>query len=279
MSNQMLAASVTRTGASHHKTGRSNEDSVHFQLLPNGEGIVAAVSDGAGSSSKSKQGSQLAATYAVKRTAEVINAGETDLAHAVQAGILTARLAIRQQAETVAEKDSEANIADYHCTLVLVAWVGNQVAAAQVGDGAATAEHKGVCKMLTVPRRGEYANETYFINESHFREVMFTRETSDITALAMFTDGIQKQAVDFQNRKANAEFIAGAISALREADEVAEIAELPADIEVNGMSYDEDGNAVPAPQAGHRVFQWVKQQVGHTTDDMSLIVATRLDHG
>ena len=47
--------------------------------------------------------------------------------------------------------------------------------------------------------------------------MMFTREASDITAVALFTDGLQKEAVDFQHRKANGEFIPQAISILRDA--------------------------------------------------------------
>ena len=44
----LLVASVTQQGASHAATGRPNEDSVCFELLPQGRGIVVAASDGAG---------------------------------------------------------------------------------------------------------------------------------------------------------------------------------------------------------------------------------------
>ena len=66
MKNAMLAASVTRQGAGHATKSSPNEDSVCFEMLPSGRGIVAAVSDGAGSARRAKEGSRLAATYAVK---------------------------------------------------------------------------------------------------------------------------------------------------------------------------------------------------------------------
>ena len=203
MKTAILAASVTRQGASHARKNSANEDSVYFEVLPSGRGIVAAVSDGAGSAPRAKEGSQLAGTYAVKRAFQAILEDEEEPAFAVETGLMAAREAIRQTAEII----PEAEMADYHCTLILVAWVDDQVAAVQVGDGAAIVELDGVCKMLTIPQRGEYVNETFFITEPHYQQTKFTREATGITALALFTDGLQKDAVDFQNRKANGDFI------------------------------------------------------------------------
>ena len=62
----------------------------------------------------------------------------------------------------------DALLSDYHCTLILVAWVDDQVAAVQVGDGAAIVESDHLCKMLTIPQRGEYVNETFFVTEAPF---------------------------------------------------------------------------------------------------------------
>ena len=127
--------------------------------------------------------------------------------------------------------------------------------------------------MLTVPQRGEYVNETFFVTEPHFRQTMFSREASGITALALFTDGLQKHAVDFQNRKANGEFILQAITILRGAGTSREPSDatlqLPSDVEINGT----------IANAGSHLFRWLTDQVGHTEDDMSLIVATRLKDG
>lgn len=279
MKNAILAASVTRQGASHAKTGRPNEDSVYFELLPEGRGIIAAVSDGAGSAQRAKEGSRIAAKYATKRALRAILDEKEPLAFAVETGLLTAREAIRRRAEMI----PDALLSDYHCTLILVAWVDDQVAAAQVGDGAAIVESEGVCKMLTVPQRGEYVNETFFVTEPHFRQTTFSREASGITGLALFTDGLQKYAVDFQNRKANGEFIPQAITILRDAetnDEPSEVTnQLPNDVEIDGTIANVENGTVDALNAGRDLFHWLTDQVGHTEDDMSLIVATRLSDG
>ena len=101
MNNAMLAASVTRQGARHARKNSANEDSIYFEVLPSGRGIVAAVSDGAGSATRAKEGSRLAATYAVKRAVQAILEDGEEPAFAVATGLMTAREAIRQTAKII----------------------------------------------------------------------------------------------------------------------------------------------------------------------------------
>ena len=56
MTQPIIAASVTQPGTKHIELETPNQDSVYFELLPDGQGIVAAVSDGAGSASRAKEG-------------------------------------------------------------------------------------------------------------------------------------------------------------------------------------------------------------------------------
>ena len=148
MKNAMLVASVTRQGAGHAKTRRPNEDSVHFEVLPNGRGVVAAVSDGAGSAPRAQHGSRLATLCAVQGTVKAIYDDEA-LACAVQAGMEAAREAIRLRAKIFG-----AEMSDYHCTLILVAWIDDEVAAIQVGDGAAIVESDGSMQNAHRPAAG-----------------------------------------------------------------------------------------------------------------------------
>ena len=299
MTQPIIAASVTQPGTRHINSETPNQDSVYFELLPDGQGIVAAVSDGAGSASRAKEGSQLAAKYAVKRAVQAIRDDEP-INHAVQAGLHTAREAIKHRAHIVHRQalpepqvtDSGAHperaktqaskvvdlMADYHCTLVLVAWVGDEAAAAQIGDGAAIAESAGTCKMLTIPQRGEYANETYFVTEPHFRQTIFNRETSGITAIMLFTDGLQNHAVDFRNKKAHDLFAPAVIAKLREPDESHTITQ-ELGTEIRSTQTGAGGGTTDDARAGEALFQWLTENVGRTDDDMSLIVAARLYDG
>ena len=182
-----------------------------------------------------------------------------------------------ERAKTQASKVVDL-MADYHCTLVLVAWVGDRAAAAQIGDGAAIAESGGTCKMLTIPQRGEYANETYFVTEPHFRQTIFNRETSGITAIMLFTDGLQNHAVDFRNKKAHDLFAPAVIAKLREPDK-SHIRANEIDAEIRGVRVHADGTTTDYAHAGDTLFQWLTEHVGRTDDDMSLIVAARLYDG
>ena len=277
MKNAMIATYVTRQGARHARRDKPNEDSVNFEMLPNNRGIIAAVSDGAGSAPRAKEGSKLAAKHAVSQTLEaILSDEEMDLSLAVAQGLSAAQEAIRERADT-----TETEMEDYQCTLILVAWLDDQVAAIQVGDGAVIVEANGACKMLTIPQRGQYANETYFVTEPHCEQTQFANKTSGITAMALFTDGIQKNAVDFRNRRANDEFIPQAINIVRDTEKDNCTPEtdtpLPEDVETESMIDEAENGVTDIPQAGASLFHWLTEQVGHTDDDMTLIIAAKIE--
>ena len=282
MKDETIVATITRQGTSHARTGRPNEDSVCIKALPDGRGIVTAASDGAGSAPRAKEGSQLAAHYSVQRAVQAITEEGADLAFAVKTGLMAAREALKRRSELI----PGAELEDYHCTLILIAWVDDQVAAAQVGDGAAIAvNEEGDCRLLTVPQQGEYANTTYFLTGSYVPQMMraenrgITAQTEGITSVALFTDGIQKHAINFREKKADAGFIPRAVEVLIEAEmydhRPDEIQPLPPDTEINSIVLEPGNVPTDAPEVGKTLFRWLQKQVGDTTDDMSLILAAR----
>ena len=68
--------------------------------------------------------------------------------------------------------------------------------------------------MLTIPQRGEYANETYFVTNPAYQDLIFRNQGTDILALAMFTDGIQNLAIDLPNKRPNDACISEALFTL-----------------------------------------------------------------
>ena len=277
MKNPMLAAYVTRQGVGHTRINKPNEDCVSFEMLPDNRGVVAAVSDGAGSAPRAREGSNLAAKAAVHQAvASIIVDEEDDPAIAVAAGLKAAQEAIEQSALAI-----NAQMEDYHCTLILVAWLDDQVAAIQVGDGAVIVESTGACKMLTIPQRGQYANETYFVTEPHCEKTQFTNQATGITALALFTDGIQKSAVDFRNRKANEDFIPQAIAMMRDQETGSCPSnppdDPPEDVVTKGIMAGPEWETKDMPQLGASLFHWLNEQVGHPEDDMTLIIVAKLE--
>ena len=208
MTYPLTVAGATRTGKRHLDESQPNQDSFRYRTVPEKHLLIAAVSDGAGSATKSKAGSLAAVLQAVNVTTEQLIA-DTPLEKALRSGLEAAAQAVRN----MAERDPNHDISSYHATLILAAWTPEGVAAIQVGDGAAIVATPDGPKMLTIPQQGEYANETYFITMPQATDIAFFNQTEDADGFIIFTDGLQKQAVDFANKRPHPEFTDDAITA------------------------------------------------------------------
>lgn len=288
MSGELVVASASLAGQRHLANGQVNQDSLYYEVMPDGQGLIAAVSDGAGSASRAKDGSLLAARTAVKHTKRIIQKDSENPTLATRSGLLYARQAIEQYIQIFPSHSIE----DYHCTLVLIAWIGDLISGIQIGDGAAIVGTSEGYKMLTVPRQGEYANETYFITEPHYLQAVFQNEASKVQSVALFTDGLQKLAIDFQHKKANQVFMEQAMSSLSTSSQNIQ----PAD--PRSTDQDQPGTEQTdtrcEPQIARNVLcsqnspgnspydinlrEWLSKEnvAGKIRDDVSLILATRV---
>ena len=212
MPAELLVSAATRVGRSHSLASLPNQDSFFWRRVAGGTGVVAAVSDGAGSALRGLAGSQLAVRCAVNRAARAIDHRGAAPADALWEAFVRTQEVI----DLVARRRDGSSSEDYHCTLILVAWLHDAVAAVQIGDGAAVVRTPGGYKMLTVPQMGEYIHETYFITLDRASEIAFANSTDEADALVMFTDGIQHSAIDFLNKRPNSSFVDRAVSNARE---------------------------------------------------------------
>ena len=92
----------------------------------------------------------------------------------------------------------------------------------QVGDGAAvfSTERGGPYKLAFWPDRGEYENTTYFATQATFIEqLQFTFVESAISEVAIFSDGLQRLALNYQTREAHAPFFGGFFPIVKSASE------------------------------------------------------------
>lgn len=288
MKGKLVVASASLAGQRHLANGQVNQDSLYYELMPEGQGLIAAVSDGAGSASRAKDGSFLTARTAVKQTKRIILEESESPAFATRSGLLYARQAIEQYVQIVPSHPIE----DYHCTLVLIAWIGDLICGIQIGDGAAIVGTSEGYKMLTVPRQGEYTNETYFITEPHYLQTVFENEATNVDSVALFTDGLQKLAIDFQRKRANQAFMEQAIGSLstssqniHSADPLTKNRNQPSaeqtdrlyetKIPTNALC---SQNNPDSSQYDINLLEWLSKEnvAGKIRDDVSLILATRL---
>jgi hypothetical protein len=199
------AASVI--GTSHLKTpGELCQDSNQCAFIEEIDAFVGAVSDGAGSALRGGDGSRIACEIVIAMCSEADSIAVYSRQFSL--GVLSS---IQNELRLVASREGLRE-RDYACTL-LVAIVGKERAAFwQVGDGA-------ICFRLVQqerfsfafwPAKGEYANVTEFVtDENADLELNFDSGELQIADLALFSDGLERLALDFKEAEVHTPFLAG----------------------------------------------------------------------
>jgi Protein phosphatase 2C len=189
-------AAVSVCGTSHEKTGQPCQDSYHQRVLADGV-LVAAVADGAGSAARSELGSSVA----VQKAVEVICNGESVRQWPSQVEEWEALLTKAFQIALQAIEEEAVNLGlsprDLATTLILLIATPECVAVGQIGDGASVAcDGKGNVIALTVPKSGEYINETTFlVSPDAIQTAQMTVWQGTAPYIAIFSDGLQMLAL------------------------------------------------------------------------------------
>lgn len=164
--------------------------------------IVAIVSDGAGSAARSREGSQILCDELSAWLMQCLD-GEPDCALGaidpnvvrdwVERGIDAVRFKLTEVWRT-----EGGSLADFHATLVAVIADNTGGVIVHIGDGvgfAATANDL-TSYALSPAENGEYANETFFYTEEHWREhLRLTTFGPDFDLIALMTDGVMPVAL------------------------------------------------------------------------------------
>jgi Protein phosphatase 2C len=217
---RVAAASVA--GAAHARSGAPCQDASRFSLVSSeggpGRVLAAVVADGAGSACRAEAGSRLACAYVLGAIEALLSAGGG--AGDVDRGRVEIWLAsLRTETERLAA-DEGLTARDYASTL-LAAVVGEDRAAFfQVGDGAmvidAAAPDAGY-ECVFWPQHEEYENITFFAAEPDASEHLLCAVLERrIGELAMFSDGLQRLALDFAARRPHPPFFRSMLSPLRD---------------------------------------------------------------
>jgi hypothetical protein len=193
---RVAAASVR--GVSHARAEQPCQDAHAVALLPNGV-LVAAVADGAGSAALSEVGSAMAAETAVAAIATATTLPAALDTEGWQA-LLTEALRLAQlRLETEAER-RDVDLNALATTLLLAVATPEATAVMQVGDGAiVVGDADGSARALTFPLHGEYANTTVFLTGPDALETAQFGLHPAATHLALFSDGLQRIALDMTN--------------------------------------------------------------------------------
>lgn len=197
---QVLGASTV--GASHQKQALPCQDA-WIAAECQGDVLVVAVADGAGSATHAEVGSCLAAKRAVSAVFDRMLLPRTG---GVYAMLDDAFACARQELEFEASATG-LDLRDLSTTLTVVIAMPDCLGVAQTGDGLVVAlEPDGSLIPLTLPQRGEYANETHFLTGPGGGSPRYIRIGEAAPAFAVLTDGLLPVSADMKTGRPHAPF-------------------------------------------------------------------------
>jgi serine/threonine protein phosphatase PrpC len=213
---------VSVPGSKHRRENMPCQDAHCWQISSAGD-LIAAVGDGAGSSSLGQVGSEIATRSAVAAIAgrlhAELDAMETTWQETLRQAFAAASLAVREEAVR-----REQPLQELATTLAVVVARPGIVAAGQIGDGAIIARLRdGEYLSLTRPQTGEFVNETIFLTTPGAEEeVQLVFRSEGVSALCLLTDGLQQLALRMPQADPHPPFFAPFLRLVEEAEDVQE---------------------------------------------------------
>jgi hypothetical protein len=206
------AASVWRVvgaavaGTSHLRLGIPCQDAQAVHVLPSGD-LIIALSDGAGSASRSELGAERAVQAVLAALADEIAFARPENQAGWEQILRAAAAAARQSVLQMAEEAQESPRA-YAATLTCVVAAPEALAAVQIGDGTVVGmDESGELFTCVQVQRGEYANETHFITQDNaLQQVTFSYTERPVKALAAMSDGLIRLALKMPSQEPHEPF-------------------------------------------------------------------------
>ena len=215
--NSWTWAAASCKGVSHSNSGTRKQDAQITKLFgPENQTIGCIVSDGAGSASFGGQG----ASIICRSFGRLITKHQE-----TSTGIPTPEDALSWVDDTrsvildCAER-RDLIPRDFAATLVLAISDGANSLFVHIGDGGIvireTETQSWICP--TWPNQGEYASSTFFLTDDEPPPIRICMIEMPIDALAVFTDGIERLALDFSERQPHRPFFDAMIQPVTGAD-------------------------------------------------------------
>lgn len=175
---RVITRGASVAGVAHLRAGLPCQDRFAVHVHPDGT-VVIAVADGLGSASRSHDGADTAVRVAVTAI-DPMN------------GLERARIAVDAYAAM-----HELEIRSLACTLSVTVWRDGTAQTAHIGDGGVVVQRgDGLLQCLSGPGDSEYVEETDPLTMEGWRaRVRVSDVVDDVTAIAAFTDGVQRAAM------------------------------------------------------------------------------------
>lgn len=245
------------TGSSHIRAGTACQDNATcIELSVGSENVLLAiVSDGAGSATFSSIGSRLVVEYFARSAVSHLRSREPPpeiTVELVRRWIDDVRDRIFRAAEIKSTTPREMA-----ATLVGAIIYPNRAVICHVGDGACVLRRRDgqLWEVPSWPAHGEYASSTYFVTDDPEPNLDFVSIEADYCDLAIFSDGIERLALDFLNKNASDRFFSPMFAPLEKLERPGR------DRALSGIL---------------RKYLDSSRVIEHTDDDKSLVLAHRV---
>lgn len=207
---------ASATGTSHTDSNLPCQDDCYADVMRSADGLdflVCLVSDGAGSAKEGGKGAELAcitARSSIEAAIGNLRSAPLDESR-VEEWIKDIRHAICEIADVHA-----LTARDYACTLLGAVVSPNKAVFFQIGDGAIVASSGYARGVVFWPDSGPYANMTYFVTEEDaLAHLHISITNTHIDEVALFSDGIQRLALSFEQRTPHIPFFEPMLNVLR----------------------------------------------------------------
>jgi hypothetical protein len=199
------AASVIGTSR-QKEPGGVCQDSHAVKYLEDSSCLACVVCDGAGSASQAHIGSRLTCDLVLAQVADTQHERllTESLAHDTLASI--------QQMLADQADELELPIREFACTMLVAIVSAKSAAFWQIGDGAICFRMEdSPYQCMFWPEKGDYANITSFVTDPNAQsQLQFDNQLErPCVELALFSDGIERLALDFAAGIAHAGFFSG----------------------------------------------------------------------
>ncbi|HEY5211945.1 MAG TPA: PP2C family serine/threonine-protein phosphatase [Acidobacteriaceae bacterium] len=212
-------AVACRRGVSHEKANVRLQDAFKcFIASAPSNPIVIVVSDGAGTAPFGGEGASLicrALTVCTRQYFSAVDTLPTD-------DLLASWLKDARELVNVAASRRNVDSRDFAATLIFLISSGAESVVLHVGDGCAVLRDEETSSWIAPvwPFHGEYASTTAFVTDDPSPEVCIVRHLRPITAISVFSDGLERLALDLRARRPFAPFFDSIIAPVAGSDTI-----------------------------------------------------------